>query len=51
MGTEVGELSTGVDNLLAAAVQGWGMDLVWEQVLGLIEERVGKTTTEAWLKP
>ena len=51
MGTEVGELSTGVDNLLAAAVQGWGMDQVWEQVLGLIEERVGKTTTETWLKP
>src|SRR6266849_5045860 len=51
MGTEVGELSTGVDNLLAAAVQGWGMDQVWEQVFGLIEERVGKTTTETWLKP
>jgi len=27
------------------------MDQVWEQVLGLIEERVGKTTTETWLKP
>ncbi len=51
MGTEVRGLSTGVDNLLAAAVQGWGMDQVWEQVLGLIEERVGKTTTETWLKP
>jgi chromosomal replication initiator protein len=27
------------------------MDQVWEQVLGLIEQRVGKTTTETWLKP
>jgi chromosomal replication initiator protein len=51
MGTGVGELSTGVDNLLAAAARGWGMDQVWEQVLGLVEERVGKTTTETWLKP
>ena len=51
MGNGVGELSTGVDNLLAAAARGWGMDQVWEQVLGLIEERVGKTTTETWLKP
>jgi len=27
------------------------MDQVWEQVLGSIEERVGKTTTETWIKP
>src|SRR6266568_4097943 len=27
------------------------MQSVWEQVLGLIEEKVGKTTTETWLKP
>jgi len=40
-----------VNNSRVAAVQGWGMDQVWEQVLGLIEQRVGKTTTETWLKP
>ncbi len=27
------------------------MQRVWEQVLGLVEERVGKTSTETWLKP
>ncbi|MBI3301178.1 MAG: chromosomal replication initiator protein DnaA [Deltaproteobacteria bacterium] len=27
------------------------MEQVWEQVLGAIEEKVGKTTTETWLKP
>ena len=48
---EVAELSTSVDNSRAVAVQGWGMDQVWEQVLELIEEKVGKTTTETWIKP
>jgi chromosomal replication initiator protein len=27
------------------------MQRVWEQVLGLVEERVGKTSTDTWLKP
>jgi chromosomal replication initiator protein len=27
------------------------MEQVWEQVLGAVEERVGKTTTETWLRP
>ena len=27
------------------------MQRVWEQVLGLVEERVGKTNTDTWLKP
>lgn len=51
MALEVGELSTGVDNSHVYAVRRWGMEQVWEQVLRLIEEKVGKTTTETWLKP
>lgn len=51
MASEVGELSTGVDNPYGTAVRGWGMKQVWEQVLEIIEEKVGKTTTETWLKP
>ena len=27
------------------------MQRMWEQVLGLVEERVGKTSTDTWLKP
>ena len=45
MGTEVRELSTVVDNSPSTAVQGWGMDQVWEQVLESIEERIGRTAT------
>ncbi|MGH7961868.1 MAG: chromosomal replication initiator protein DnaA, partial [Candidatus Binatia bacterium] len=51
MAVEFGELCTGVDKAPADAARGWGMQRVWEQVLEAIEERVGKTTTETWLKP
>lgn len=51
MATEVAELFTGVDNLRAVEVGEGGMQRVWEQVLETIEEKIGKTNTETWLKP
>lgn len=51
MAQEFGELCTGVDNSGTDAARGWGMQTVWEQVLQAVEEKVGKTTTETWLKP
>ncbi len=51
METEVTELFTGVDNLHTDTVREWGMEQVWEQVLAAVEGKVGKTTTETWLKP
>lgn len=51
MATEVAELFTGVDNSHTDTGQGWGMEQLWEQVLEAIEERVGRTTTETWLRP
>jgi chromosomal replication initiator protein len=48
---EVTELFTGVDNLHTDTVREWGMEQVWEQVLAAVEDKVGKTTTETWLKP
>lgn len=45
------ELFTGVDNLCADTGREWGMEQVWEKVLAALEEKVGKTTTETWLKP
>ena len=48
----VGELFTPVNNsLLATQREGWGVQRVWEQVLGEVEEKVGRVTTETWLKP
>jgi chromosomal replication initiator protein len=53
MATGVEELSTGVNNLVASGgvAQEWGMQRVWEQVLETIEEKIGKTNTETWLRP
>ncbi|MGH9428053.1 MAG: DnaA ATPase domain-containing protein [Terriglobia bacterium] len=51
MGSAVAELYTGVDNFEVEAAGGWGMQRVWEQVLTALEAKVGKTTTETWLKP
>ena len=51
MQQEVTELFTGVDNLRTDAEREWGMEQVWKQVLAAVEEKVGKTTTETWLKP
>ena len=51
MRSELTELFTGVDNSRADTKREWGMEQVWRQVLAAIEERVGKTTTETWLKP
>lgn len=48
---EVAELFTGVDNSRVDAGREWGMEQVWEQVLAAVESKVGKTTTETWLKP
>lgn len=48
----VGELFTGVNNsLLATQREGGGVQRVWEQVLSEVEEKVGRVTTETWLKP
>ncbi len=50
----VGELFTGVNNSLLAAQReggGGGVQQVWEQVLVQVEEKVGRVTTETWLKP
>ncbi len=51
MQSEVTELFTGVDNLRTDTTREWGMEQVWGQVLAALEEKVGKTTTETWLKP
>jgi chromosomal replication initiator protein len=51
MTTQVGELFTGVNNFRTEAARGWGVQKVWEQVLSRVEEKVGRTTTETWLKP
>lgn len=48
---EVAELFTGVDNSRVDTGREWGMEQVWEQVLAAVEGKVGKTTTETWLKP
>lgn len=48
---EVAELFTGVDNSSVDTGREWGMEQVWEQVLAAVESKVGKTTTETWLKP
>jgi chromosomal replication initiator protein len=49
--SEVTELFTGVDNLRTDARREWGMEQVWAQVLAVVEGKVGKITTETWLKP
>lgn len=51
MRSELTELFTGVDNSRTDTKREWGMEQVWEQVLAAIEEKVGKTTTETWLRP
>jgi chromosomal replication initiator protein len=51
MQQEVTELFTGVDNLRTDVEREWGMEQVWEQVLAAVAGKVGKTTTETWLKP
>src|SRR5204862_4208258 len=45
------KLFTGVDNLRIDTGLEWGMEQVWGQVLVVVEDTVGKTTTETWLKP
>lgn len=52
MTTQVGELFTGVNNFLTGAPpREGGVQRVWEQVLSGVEEKVGRVTTETWLKP
>ncbi len=51
MATGVVELSTGVGNSRAINAGEGGMQRVWEQVLEIIEEKIGKTNMETWLKP
>jgi chromosomal replication initiator protein len=52
MASQVGELFTGVNNsLLGAFREGGGVQRVWEQVVGEVEEKAGRVTTETWLKP
>ena len=51
MATEVVELYTGVNNSYTGSTYEGGMQRVWEQVLGTIEEKIGKTNTDTWLKP
>jgi chromosomal replication initiator protein len=51
MATEVVELYTGVNNFYSGRLCEGGMQRVWEQVLGTIEEKIGKTNTDTWLKP
>ncbi len=48
---ELTELFTGVNNFAIDTMREWGMEQVWEQVLAALEKKVGKTTTETWLKP